>query len=82
MQAQFVGGRLNGVTMDTEEIMMNAEIWNGKFTPNYRVERAAGCCVPRVELDNQPMVDGYLPPMWDGGMLRYETQEVYDMLSI
>ena len=43
--------------------------------------REQGCCVHRAELDNQPMFEGFLGPMWDGGCLRYETQEVYDMLS-
>ena len=43
--------------------------------------RAQGICVHRAELDNQPEYEGFLGPMWDGGMLRYETTEVYDMLS-
>lgn len=43
--------------------------------------RAKGRCVHRAELDNQPIFEGFLSPMWDGGELRYETQEVYDMLS-
>jgi hypothetical protein len=33
---------------------------------NYTAERAAGRCVPREELDDQPEVRGYLGPMWDG----------------
>lgn len=41
--------------------------------------RKQGRCVHRAELDNQPTFEGFLGPMWDGGMLRYETQEVYDM---
>ena len=81
MEAKFVGGRLHGKTMTTEEIMLDKTIWNGKFSPNYTDERRRGGCVPRAELDNAPLVDGYLSPMWDGGHLRYETQEVYDMLS-
>lgn len=32
-------------------------------------------------LDNAPIYEGFLSPMYDGGMLRYETQEVYDVLS-
>lgn len=80
MKAIFVGGKLNGLEMDLEEIM-NSGLWNGKVRPNYSELRRKGACVPRKELDNQPLVDGYLSPMWDGGMLRYETQEVYDMLS-
>lgn len=42
-------------------------------------ERQNGGCVPRKELDNQPIFEGYLSPMWGGGVLRYETQEVYDL---
>ena len=79
MKALFVGGRFNGQTMTTKEIF--ATCWNGKFTPNWSEARAHGAIVPRAELDNQPMVDGYLCPMWDGGMLRYETAEAYDILS-
>lgn len=36
----------------------------------------------REELDCQPILPGYIGPMWDGGKLRYETQEVYDALSM
>ena len=43
--------------------------------------REQGACVHRAELDNQPTYKGWLGPMWDGGHLRYETQEVYDVLS-
>lgn len=43
--------------------------------------RAKGACVHRAELDNQPTYKGWLGPMWDGGGYRYETQEVYDILS-
>ena len=28
----------------------------------------------------KPMIDGYLSPMLDGGRLRYETQEIYDLM--
>ena len=79
MMAQFVGGKLDGQVMSVEAV----ERWhcNGKHTEDLSAERARGSWVHRKELDNQPMVDGYLSPMWDGGMLRYETPEVYDMLS-
>lgn len=43
--------------------------------------REKGCCVHRAELDNRPKYEGFLGPMWDGGDFRYETQEIYDMLS-
>lgn len=79
MMAQFVGGRLNGQILSVEAV----ERWhcNGQHTEDLSEIRNHGGCVHRQELDNQPKVDGYLGPMWDGGMLRYETPEVYDMLS-
>lgn len=80
MKAEFVGGKYNGMIMDTQEIL-NSAIWNGKLTEDLSEIRAKGGCVHRAELDNQPMVDGYLSPMWDGDGIRYETWEVYDMLS-
>ena len=44
--------------------------------------RKRGYCVHREELDNRPRYEGFVGPMWDGGDFRYETQEVYDLLSI
>ena len=78
MMAVFVGGKLNGQTMTVEEV--KAKHWNGELTMDWSEVRKRGgfCCNPI--LDNQPMVDGYLSPMLDGGKLRYETQEVYDMM--
>lgn len=79
MMAHFVGGKLDGQIMPVSEV--EAAWCNGKHTDDLSAERKRGAWVHRAELDNQPMVDGYLSPMWDGGMLRYETPEVYDMLS-
>jgi hypothetical protein len=78
MKAIFVGGKYNGQTMNIEDV---EKISNGHRSMDWSKERAMGACVSRKELDNQPLVDGYLGPMWDGDKLRYETQEVYDMLS-
>lgn len=86
---EFVGGRYNGMVMQKESVVA---IGNGRLSRDWSPERSAGGWVPRKELDNQPLVDGYLSPMWDGtredqasgetyAVLRYETQEVYDMLS-
>lgn len=80
MKAYFAGGRYNGLEIDTQVILEN-NLWNGELTEDLSELRARGVCVHRAELDNQPMVDGYLSPMWDGDGIRYETQEVYDMLS-
>lgn len=87
--------------------------WNGQYIPLSVAERmTAERChdesrVWRPELNDRPVFQGYLGPMWDGiryeidgrlkyefevkefdqiglgpiGILRYETQEVYDALS-
>ena len=78
MTAVFVGGRYNGMVVTAEEL---EAMGNGRRSEDLSELRARGCLVHRAELDNQPLVDGYLSPMWDGGRLRYETYEVYDMLS-
>lgn len=79
MLCEFVGGKLNGRRIPLREVWMF--YWNGKVTADLSEERKRGACVHRAELDNRPMVDGYLSPMWDGGMLRYEDPSTYDMLS-
>lgn len=78
----FYGGNLNGKTLKKDEI---DKLSYGK-TPDYSEKRKIGALVHRKELDNQPLVKGYLSPMFekiDYGKvyLRYETQEIYDMLS-
>lgn len=78
MNVIFVGGRFNGVECDIEEMKQHS---NGRLSKDWSLERSLGRCVPRAELDNQPQFDGYLGPMWDGCCLRYETPEVYNMLS-
>lgn len=65
----------------TDDYYTLLSLGNGQFTDDLTESRERGGTVHRKELDNQPMVDGYLSPMWDGGKLRYETQEVYDKLS-
>lgn len=80
MKAIFVGGKYHGLIVDVDTIY-RAGMWNGRFNPDYSDLRNRGELVPRAELDNQPKVDGYLGPMWDGDMLRYESQEVYNVLS-
>lgn len=78
MKALFVGGKLNGKVMDVQEVI--EKHCNGRFTEDLSEIRAHGGICHSPILDNQPIVDGYLPPMLDGGKLRYETQEVYDMM--
>ena len=76
---EFVGGKYNGWQVPVSYV--RAHLGNGRLTEDLSAVRARGGVVHRAELDNQPKVDGYLGPMWDGGHLRYETQEIYNMLS-
>lgn len=50
-------------------------------TKSWAEERAKGYTVPRAELDNRPMFEGYLGPMYDADALRYESHAMYDRLS-
>lgn len=77
MKAEFVGGRYDGRVMDVSEV----EKFCTGHTEDLSAVRARGGLVHMAELDNQPTVEGYCGPMWDGGKLRYETWEVYEMLS-
>lgn len=79
---QFFGGKYNGQTMTREEI----ENISSGTTEDLTHIRQQGAICHREELDNQPLVNGYLSPMFshiDYGLiyLRYETQEVYNMMS-
>lgn len=79
---EFCGGELNDKVLTREQIN---KISNS-LTKDYSKERENGATVHRKELDNQPMVEGYLGPMYNGIdygkiYLRYETQEVYDIVS-
>lgn len=106
---EFCGGRLNGMRLDSEQAF---KLCNGRINKDYSKERVQGILCHRKELDNQPLFDGYLPPMWNGmeylyegrlitsweynrlsekkkfydvsdcyGVIRYETQKMYNMLS-
>lgn len=73
--AFFVGGRYHGLYMTHEELKAKG---NGKFTPRWSAMPTHNQLLVNLNLEDQPMIDGYLSPMWDGGRLRYETQEKYD----
>ena len=84
---QFVGGPLAG-----EMPLEKAETMTDKRSADLSEIRRRGGLVHREELDNKPEFKGYAGPMWNGerrdgitgeriGILRYETWEVYDMLS-
>ena len=85
---QFVGGQYNG-KMWRYAALEARNIITG-YSPDLSAKRAQGALVQRAELDNQPLIDGYYSPMYNGTteidgviyhVIRYETPEVYDMLS-
>jgi len=75
--AFFVGGRYHGLYMTHKELIKKG---NGQFTPRWSAMPTHNQLLVNLDLEDQPMIDGYLSPMWDGGYLRYETQEVYDRM--
>lgn len=78
--AEFVGGAYDGCTVTEWEV--EQKLCNGQHSYDGTAIRAHGGTCHHAVLDNCPMVDGYLSPMWDGDHLRYETQEVYNMMSM
>lgn len=75
--AEFVGGEFNKFFLPIEKMEI---LSNGKRSIDWSTDRERGGCVPRKELDNRPMFNGYLSPMWDGyrykvnGKWRYEFE--------
>ena len=102
---KFVGGDLDGLTLHYPTLKLKNVI--NSYSEDLTEKRKAGFLCKREELDNQPLVKGYLGPMYDGDcylvngkirasyacsdevkkhnkhihIIRYESQEVYDMLS-
>lgn len=80
MRAVFVGGKYHGQLLEMDVVEHLEDVYGR--TADWTAERMAGMLVHRAELDNQPKVKGYAGPMWDGDRLRYESSEVYRMMSI
>lgn len=81
MKAIIVGlPKYYGKEFTVEEIKQLPE-FSGELTEDLTEQRARGSLVHRAELDNQPVLNGLCGPMWDGDKLRYETWEVYDLMS-
>ena len=51
------------------------------YTENCTEQRNKGILCHRAELDNQPIFKNFVGPMWDYNCLRYETEEVYRIMS-
>ena len=73
----FVGGEYDGKYMTEWQVEQN--LCNGKHGSDDKEIRENGGCTHYAVLDNVPEVEGYTF-MWDGGMIRYETWEVYDAM--
>lgn len=74
MPVRIVGGNKEG-EYTVEDILNNFDI-KGYVEPfensRYKDSKIVG----------YPRIAGYLGPMWDGDAIRYESQDVYDTLSI
>lgn len=85
---QFVGGKYNNLELTQDEIfLLPIKGYTEDLTELRKVQKW-GC--HRAELDNQPLIMGYLSPMYNGTrtvedetftVIRYETAEVYERLS-
>lgn len=79
---EFVGGKYNG---EVHTLLWGWQNADGVSEDMSEFRKRGGLC-QREELDNKPTFDGYCGPMWNGvtdgvKVLRYETWEVYDILS-
>lgn len=79
LDAVFVGGALDGQHIPHIQLMY---MKNKGYTPRWSAMKVHNPLLINLDLEDQPIIEGYLSPMLDGGVLRYETQEVYDALSI
>ena len=81
---ELVGGEYAGTY--TREEAEKLPIKEPELSPDDSEIRNNGGFTHRKELDNQLQFKGYLGPMWNGtkdgkGVIRYETQQVYNQLS-
>jgi len=83
---RFFGGKYDRKEVDTWAFVEEGGKWRFEDYPfvsdDCTETRKRGGMCHREELDLMPMVDGYVGPMWNGDGLRYETQEVYNALSM
>ena len=69
---EFHGGRYDGRRMTRDEVV---KVSDGRFTDNMIYDRLEGKSAQREELDDQPLVSGYLSPMWGGMMYLVDGEE-------
>lgn len=71
---RLVGGDLQGEYDLGSFEREHSDLIKGRITPEQYPHL-------RPDLHGYPKIAGYLGPMYDGDAVRYETQEVYDILS-
>lgn len=81
MKAMFMGGKLDGMTFKDVNDVLNILPCKG-YTEDLSEIRKQGGFVCREELDNKPIFEGYLSPMYDSGWLIYDTSKMYNIMSI
>lgn len=69
---------INGtwVQSETTDLMAWAMVRDVEFTGTNLNRRQ------RAELQDQPIMKGFLGPMWDGDAIRYEDRRANDILSV
>ena len=75
----FVGGPLNGKRWHYAALEARGLITG--YSKDMSAERARGRLCKREELDNQPLVNGYYTPMYDGVMYEVGGKPKYDLKS-
>lgn len=78
LDAVFVGGALNGQHIPHIQLM---HMENKGYTPRWSAMKVHNPNLINLDLEDQPIIEGYLSPMLDGECLRYESQEAYDTLT-
>ena len=78
VKAMFVGGKYDGLVIEHTVLM---EMTCKGYTPRWSEMAFHNKKLVNLVLEDQPLIEGYLSPMLDGEMLRYETQEDYDRLT-
>ena len=78
LDAVFYGGRLDGCHLN-HKVLHHLKITG--YTPRWSQMKFSNKNLINLSLEDQPIIEGYVGPILDGGVLRYETQEIYDELS-
>lgn len=81
-------GKWSGMDMETPVVVVGGE-HEGRYTlgevidtlPIVGVMKDSENPSFRIRTAGFPRIEGYLGPMWDGGKIRYESQDAYDFFS-